>query len=129
MSSIIKKISFTGSTQVGKLLMQECAHNIQNFSRIRRSCTIYCQDANIKSAVDGLIKSKFRNSGQTCICPNRLYTRYTPRFTTLLLEEIKKLKLGNGLDAATTQGPLINHQAIDKALLHITDAVSKVQEF
>jgi succinate-semialdehyde dehydrogenase / glutarate-semialdehyde dehydrogenase len=129
MSNIIKKISFTGSTKVGKLLMQECAHNIQKISLELggHAPFIVCQDANIKSAVDGLIKSKFRNSGQTCICPNRLYLHQDihHEFTTLLLEEITKLKLGNGLDAATTQGPLINHQAVDKALLHVTDAVSK----
>jgi succinate-semialdehyde dehydrogenase / glutarate-semialdehyde dehydrogenase len=124
----VKKLSFTGSTAVGKLLMRQCAANVKKISLELggHAPFIVFSDADIHSAVAGLIASKFRNSGQTCICPNRLYVHsdvYT-QFKELLLQQIAKLKLGNGLDESTTQGPLINQQSVAKALQHVQDALA-----
>ncbi len=131
-SKSVKAISFTGSTDVGKLLMRQAADTVKKVSLELggNAPFIVFDDANINKAVDGAIASKFRNMGQTCVCANRIFVQ-TPiydEFIEKLTAKVKDLKLGDGLAAGVTQGPLINAQAIEKSERHIKDAVEKGAE-
>lgn len=126
---IVKKISFTGSTNVGRILMQQSAPTIKKLTLELggNAPFIVFDDANIDDAVNGAIASKFRNSGQTCVCANRIlvqsaiYDEFVKKFT----EKVKQLKCGNGLEDDVQQGPLINQAGLDKVKAHLEDATSK----
>lgn len=128
-NSIVRKFSFTGSTAVGKRLMEQCASTIKKVSLELggNAPFIVFDDADIDAAVEGAMASKFRNTGQTCVCANRIYVHANVYeiFSEKLLKSVKKLKLGNGLDPEVQQGPLINEKAIKKVEKHIEDAVSQ----
>ena len=125
----VKKFSFTGSTEVGRLLLAQCAGTVKKVSMELggNAPFIVFDDADLDAAVTGALISKFRNAGQTCVCANRLYVqagihdRFVEKFTSALAE----LKVGNGLDAGVTFGPLIDENAIAKVQEHIADAVEK----
>lgn len=125
----VRKISFTGSTQVGKSLMEKSAAQIKKISLELggNAPFIVFEDANIDEAIAGAIASKFRNSGQTCVCANRFYIheKIYDAFTKKFSAAVKKLKVGPGLETDTQQGPLINHNAIEKVKNHINDALKK----
>lgn len=126
---IVRKLSFTGSTVVGKLLMRECASTVKKVSLELggNAPFIIFDDADLDAAVTGVMASKFRNTGQTCVCANRIYVhdKIYDIFTNKLIDAVKKLRTGNGLDPNTQQGPLINTAAIDKVEKHINDALNK----
>lgn len=126
---IVRKLSFTGSTAVGKLLMKQCAGTIKKISLELggNAPFIVFDDADLDAAVAGTMASKFRNTGQTCVCANRIYVQDSiyDVYTKKLMIAVKKLQLGNGLDPKVQQGPLINKEAIKKVEAHIADAVSK----
>jgi succinate-semialdehyde dehydrogenase/glutarate-semialdehyde dehydrogenase len=126
---IVRKLSFTGSTVVGRLLMQQCASTIKkiSFELGGNAPFIVFEDADLDAAVEGAMASKFRNTGQTCVCANRVFVhdRIYDEFTKKLVTAVKKLKVGNGLDKDVHQGPLINTDALKKVQSHIDDAVKK----
>lgn len=126
---IVRKLSFTGSTAVGRLLMQQCAPTIKKISLELggNAPFIVFDDADLDAAVQGAIASKFRNTGQTCVCANRLFIQDAvyDTFANKLVEAVRQLKVGNGLDADVQQGPLINSDALKKVQKHIKDALSK----
>lgn len=128
-SEIVKKISFTGSTEIGKKLYANCSHTVKKISLELggNAPVVVFDDANIDKAVDGIMQSKFRNSGQTCVCANRVYVQsgIYDKLATKLSAEVEKLKVGNGLDEDTTQGPLIDKNAVEKVKEQIKDALSK----
>ncbi|RAX59215.1 succinate-semialdehyde dehydrogenase (NADP(+)) [Helicobacter monodelphidis] len=128
-SDIVRKISFTGSTEVGRKLMAQGAKTIKKLSLELggNAPFIIFDDADIQEAVKGVIVSKFRNSGQTCVCANRIYvqTGIYDEFVQALSIEVQKLELGNGLHEGVTQGPLIDKKALAKVQEHIADALSK----
>lgn len=125
----VSKFSFTGSTPVGRLLMEQCAATIKKVTMELggNAPFIVFDDADIDAAIEGAMASKFRNSGQTCVCTNRfyvqagIYEQFVERFSVA----VKGLKLGNGLEEGTDLGPLIEQSAIEKVEHHIKDAVSK----
>lgn len=125
----VKKISFTGSTTVGKLLMKQSAGTVKKVSLELggNAPFIIFDDADLDAAVKGVIASKFRNTGQTCVCANRIlvHDKIYDVFSEKLIQAVKKLKLGNGLDPDVQQGPLINEAALQKVNQHIADAKSK----
>jgi succinate-semialdehyde dehydrogenase/glutarate-semialdehyde dehydrogenase len=125
----VRKLSFTGSTQVGRLLMQQSASTIKKLSLELggNAPFIVFDDADLDAAVEGALASKYRNAGQTCVCANRLYVQdgVYDAFAQKLVAAVLKLKVGNGLDANVTQGPLINAAAVQRVEQHIADAVSK----
>jgi succinate-semialdehyde dehydrogenase/glutarate-semialdehyde dehydrogenase len=125
----VKKLSFTGSTEVGKLLMEQCASTVKKISLELggNAPFIVFDDANIEDAVAGAIASKYRNAGQTCICANRLYVQnhIYDEFVTKLSEKVSALTLGRGVDEKVDVGPLINQQAVSKVKELVTDAVEK----
>lgn len=114
----VKKLTFTGSTHVGKLLLAQCADTVKKTSMELggNAPFIVFDDADIESAVDGAIASKFRNAGQTCVCANRfiVHQKVYDEFTELLVAKTKKLQVGNGLLPNTSMGPLINLNAVNK---------------
>lgn len=124
----IKKISFTGSTRVGKILLKESASTVKKITMELggNAPFIVFEDANIKMAVDGLITAKFRNSGQTCVCPNRIFLHNDIKadFIQKLVVEMSKLKLGSGFEAVDL-GPLINQAAVERMEYLIEDALAK----
>ena len=126
---IVRKISFTGSTAVGKLLMQQSASSIKKLSLELggNAPFIVFDDADLDAAVEGAIASKYRNAGQTCVCANRIYVQdgIYEAFATKLVAAVQKLKVGDGLENGVTQGPLINEQAVQKVEQHVADAVEK----
>lgn len=126
---IVRKLSFTGSTAVGKLLMKQCASTIKKISLELggNAPFIVFDDADLDAAVQGAMASKFRNTGQTCVCANRILVqdKVYEQFAEKLLVAVKNLKLGNGLDNNVQQGPLINQAAIEKVQAHIADATAK----
>jgi succinate-semialdehyde dehydrogenase/glutarate-semialdehyde dehydrogenase len=126
---VVRKVSFTGSTQVGRILMQQSAPTIKKLSLELggNAPFIVFDDADIDAAVEGAIASKYRNAGQTCVCANRLYVQdgIYDRFAAKLVEAVGKLKVGNGQDSGVTQGPLIEEKAVLKVEQHIADALSK----
>ncbi|KAL6694278.1 aldehyde dehydrogenase [Trichoderma pleuroticola] len=126
---LVNKLSFTGSTGVGKMLAKLAAGTLKRVSLELggNAPFIVFDDADVDAAVDGAIFSKFRGSGQTCICANRILVQNTVvrEFTQKLVHKVASLKLGLGLDSASTQGPLVNRSAVAKVQSHIEDAVSK----
>jgi len=126
---IVRKLSFTGSTAVGKLLMAQSAATIKKLSLELggNAPFIVFDDADLDAAVDGAIASKFRNAGQTCVCANRLYVQdgVYEAFASKLVAAVTKLKVGNGMEAGVTQGPLIDQKAVQKVEQHVADAIAK----
>lgn len=126
---LVCKLAFTGSTEVGKLLMQQCASTVKKISLELggNAPFIVFNDADLDAAVAGVIASKFRNTGQTCVCANRILVQadiYTA-FAEKLVQAVQKLKVGNGLQEEVQQGPLINSAAVEKVTKHIEDARNK----
>ena len=125
----VRKLSFTGSTEVGSMLAQQCAKTIKKLSLELggNAPFIVFDDADLDAAVEGAIMSKYRNAGQTCVCANRLYVQdgVYEAFSKKLVTAVEKLKVGNGVEAGVTQGPLIDGAAIKKVEEHIADALAK----
>jgi succinate-semialdehyde dehydrogenase/glutarate-semialdehyde dehydrogenase len=125
----VRKITFTGSTEVGRLLMRQSADTIKKLSLELggNAPLIVFDDADLEAAVEGTIISKFRNTGQTCVCANRLYVQdgVYDAFAEKLVAAVKELRVGNGFEAGVVQGPLIDEAAVEKVEEHISDAVSK----
>jgi succinate-semialdehyde dehydrogenase/glutarate-semialdehyde dehydrogenase len=125
----VRKISFTGSTGVGRALMRQSADSIKKMSLELggNAPFIVFDDADLDAAVEGAIQSKFRNSGQTCVCTNRIYAQsgIYDRFVQSLARRTAALRVGSGLDEATDLGPLIDDAAVAKVQAHIADAVDK----
>ena len=125
----VRKISFTGSTAVGKILMNQCSSTLKKLSLELggNSPFIVFEDADLDEAVKGAMISKFRNSGQTCVCVNRIlvHDKVYDAFVGKLSSAIAALKVGNGLDKNVQVGPLINKKGLDKVKQHVEDAVSK----
>ncbi|HVY21600.1 MAG TPA: NAD-dependent succinate-semialdehyde dehydrogenase [Bauldia sp.] len=128
-SPLVKCIAFTGSTEIGKLLMGQAASTVKKVALELggNAPFIVFDDADVDSAVEGAIFSKFRNMGQTCICANRIYVQdgIYDAFAAKLAEGVKKLKVGNGTAPGVVQGPLINMAAVEKVEHHIKDAVDR----
>lgn len=126
---IVRKLTFTGSTAVGRILMQQCAPTIKKLSLELggNAPFIVFDDADLDAAVEGAIASKYRNAGQTCVCANRIYVQdgvyeaFAEKFTAA----VNKLKVGNGVEQGVTQGPLIDEKAVQKVEQHVADAVAK----
>lgn len=125
----VRFIGFTGSTEVGRLLMKQASSTIKKVGLELggNAPFIVFDDADVDAAVQGAIVSKFRNMGQTCVCANRIYAQdgIYDTFVSKLATEVAKLKVGNGMDVGVTQGPLINAEAIGKVEAHIADAVGQ----
>ncbi|WP_248769562.1 NAD-dependent succinate-semialdehyde dehydrogenase [Pseudomonas sp. MWU12-2345] len=128
-SSVVRKLSFTGSTRTGKLLMRQAADTLKKVSLELggNAPFIVFDDADLDAAVKGAMASKFRNTGQTCVCVNRFFIQdgVYEAFTTKLAEAVKALRVGNALDGETEQGPLINSAALSKVEQHVGDALEK----
>jgi len=128
-NSIVRKLSFTGSTETGKVLMAQCAGTVKKLSLELggNAPFIVFDDADLDAAVDGAILSKYRNTGQTCVCANRLLVQDAvyDAFAEKLAAAVRKLKPAPGLDAGATQGPLIDDRAVEKVESHIADATAK----
>ena len=128
-NSDVRKITFTGSTEVGRLLMKQSADTIKKLSLELggNAPFIVFDDADLDEAVEGAIISKYRNAGQTCVCANRLYVQagVYDAFAEKLVAAVGKLKVGNGFDPDVLQGPLIDFAAVEKIEDHIQDAVAK----
>jgi succinate-semialdehyde dehydrogenase / glutarate-semialdehyde dehydrogenase len=126
---LVRKISFTGSTPVGKTLMRQSAGTLKKLSLELggNAPFIVFNDADLDAAVAGAIASKYRNTGQTCVCTNRLLvqSRVYDAFTSKLVEAVSQLRVGNGLEGVTDQGPLIDSKALAKVEEHIADALAK----
>jgi succinate-semialdehyde dehydrogenase/glutarate-semialdehyde dehydrogenase len=126
---IVAKVTFTGSTAIGKKLMAQCATTVKKISLELggNAPFIVFDDADVDAAVAGAMQSKYRNTGQTCVCANRLLVQagVYDEFCAKLVEATKKLRVGNGLEGPTEQGPLINEKAVQKVQEHIADAVQK----
>lgn len=126
---LVRKISFTGSTKVGKLLMEQSASTLKKISLELggNAPFIIFDDADLDAAIQGVMASKFRNTGQTCVSANRILVQETiyDLFTEKLIAAVKTLKLGNGLDESVQQGPLINEKALEKVEKHVRDATEK----
>jgi len=126
---IVRKLSFTGSTQVGKILMAQCAGTVKKVSMELggNAPFIVFDDADLDKAVEGLIASKYRNTGQTCVCTQRLYVQAAvyDEFAQKLTARIESMKVGHGLEDGVVQGPLINAAGLCKVEAHVADAVSK----
>jgi succinate-semialdehyde dehydrogenase/glutarate-semialdehyde dehydrogenase len=126
---IVRKLSFTGSTAVGKMLMAQCAATVKKISLELggNAPFIVFDDANLDDAVQGALMSKFRNSGQTCVCANRIfvqegiYDKFAEKFTAA----VKAMKVGNGTEAGVELGPLINAKGVEKVEQHLQDATAK----
>jgi len=125
----VRKLSFTGSTEIGKLLMAQCAGTMKKVSLELggNAPFIVFDDADLDAAVAGAIASKYRNTGQTCVCANRLLVQagVYDAFAAKLVEAVKKLAVGDGLKGATDQGPLIDASALAKVEEHVADALAK----
>jgi succinate-semialdehyde dehydrogenase/glutarate-semialdehyde dehydrogenase len=126
---IVKKFTFTGSTEIGRALMAQCAPTVKKVSLELggNAPFIVFDDADLDAAVDGAIASKYRNAGQTCVCANRLYVQagVYDAFAEKLAVAVGKLRVGNGLESGVTQGPMIDTKAVEKVEEHIADAVAK----
>ena len=126
---LVRKLSFTGSTAVGRLLMEQCAPTVKKISLELggNAPFIVFDDADLDAAVEGAIASKFRNAGQTCVCANRLYVQdgVYDAFARKLAVAVGKLKVGDGREEGVTQGPLIEEKAVRKIEQHIEDAQAK----
>jgi succinate-semialdehyde dehydrogenase/glutarate-semialdehyde dehydrogenase len=128
-SDTVRHISFTGSTEVGRILMAQSAPSIKKLSLELggNAPFIVFDDADLDSAVEGAMASKYRNAGQTCVCANRLYVQdgVYDAFVQKLAVKVKALKVGNGFEEGVLQGPLIEDAAVDKVQRHIADALDK----
>ncbi|TAI99427.1 NAD-dependent succinate-semialdehyde dehydrogenase [Pectobacterium versatile] len=128
-SDKVRKISFTGSTEVGKTLVRNAADTMKKVSMELGGNAPYIvfDDADIQAAVKGAIANRFRNAGQVCVSANRFYIQdgVYDEFVSLLAEEVKKLKVGNGMDDGAVLGPLIDDAAVEKVEKHVNDAVEK----
>ena len=126
---LVRKLSFTGSTEIGRQLMEQCAKDIKKVSLELggNAPFIVFDDADLDKAVEGALASKFRNAGQTCVCANRLYVQdgVYDRFAEKLQQAVSKLQIGDGLQPNVTIGPLIDEKAIAKVQEHIADALDK----
>jgi succinate-semialdehyde dehydrogenase/glutarate-semialdehyde dehydrogenase len=126
---LVRKLSFTGSTEVGRLLMRQSADTVKKLSLELggNAPFIVFDDADLDAAVDGVMVSKYRNTGQTCVCANRIYVQQgvLQAFTDKLVSKVNGLKVGSGVDAGVTQGPLIDEKAVAKVEEHIADARAK----
>jgi succinate-semialdehyde dehydrogenase/glutarate-semialdehyde dehydrogenase len=126
---LVRKLSFTGSTEVGKQLMAQCASTVKKVSLELggNAPFIVFDDADLDAAVEGALQSKYRNSGQTCVCTNRILVQdgVHDAFARKLAEAVGELEVGDGLRAETQQGPLIDEAAVRKVEEHIADAVAK----
>ena len=125
----VRKLSFTGSTEVGRLLFRQCADTVKKVSLELggNAPFLVFEDADLDRAVEGLMVSKFRNAGQTCVCANRILVQNSvyDRFTERLSAAVADLRVGSGLEDGITIGPLINQEAIDKVKAHIADATAR----
>ncbi|MGY2041248.1 NADP-dependent succinate-semialdehyde dehydrogenase [Pseudomonas pergaminensis] len=126
---VVRKISFTGSTEIGRQIMEKCAHDIKKVSLELggNAPFIVFDDADLDSAVEGALASKFRNAGQTCVCANRLYVhdKVYDAFVDKLALAVGALKIGDGFTEGVTLGPLIDGKAVAKVREHIEDALAK----
>ncbi|HHV5103127.1 NADP-dependent succinate-semialdehyde dehydrogenase [Klebsiella pneumoniae] len=126
---LVRKLSFTGSTEIGRQLMEQCAKDIKKVSLELggNAPFIVFDDADLDKAVEGVLASKFRNAGQTCVCANRLYVQdgVYDRFAEKLQQAVEKLRIGDGLQDGVTTGPLIDEKAVAKVEEHIADAIAK----
>ncbi|MEO8063446.1 MAG: NAD-dependent succinate-semialdehyde dehydrogenase [Pseudomonadota bacterium] len=125
----VRKLSFTGSTAVGKLLMAQCASTVKKVALELggNAPFLVLEDADLDAAVTGAIQSKYRNTGQTCVCANRfiVHSKIYDAFTHKLIAAVQKLRVGDGLKGETDQGPLIDAKALAKVEAHIADAKAK----
>ncbi|MFW2355640.1 NAD-dependent succinate-semialdehyde dehydrogenase [Hydrogenophaga sp.] len=128
-SDVVRHISFTGSTEVGRILMAQCAPTVKKMSLELggNAPFIVFDDADIDSAVEGAFASKYRNAGQTCVCSNRIYVQagVYDSFVEKFAAKVKTTKVGNGFDDGVSQGPLIEEAALVKVQRHVDDAVAK----
>jgi succinate-semialdehyde dehydrogenase/glutarate-semialdehyde dehydrogenase len=128
-STVVRHLSFTGSTPVGRILMQQCAPTIKKLGLELggHAPFIVFDDADLDAAVEGALQSKYRNAGQTCVCTNRFYVHESvyDRFVKKLTDGAGKIKVGNGFESGVAQGPLIDAQAIAKVEDHVADAIGK----
>jgi succinate-semialdehyde dehydrogenase/glutarate-semialdehyde dehydrogenase len=128
-SEVVRKLSFTGSTRVGKLLAKQSADTLKKLSLELggNAPFIVFDDADIDAAVQGAMASKFRNTGQTCVCVNRFYVQdgIYDAFTQALTQAVRKMRIGNALQGDVEQGPLINQAALKKVEAHVADALQK----
>ncbi len=126
---LVRKLTFTGSTEIGKLLMEQCARTVKKTSMELggNAPFVVFDDADLDAAADGALMSKYRNNGQTCVCANRLLVqdKVYDAFAAKLAEKVKTLRVGNGMDADITTGPLIDEAAVAKVEEHIKDALAK----
>lgn len=126
---LVRKLSFTGSTAVGKVLMQQCSGTLKKLSLELggNAPFIIFEDADLDMAVQGVMASKFRNTGQTCVCANRIFVhdKIYADFAKKLADAVSKLQIGDGLDVGTQLGPLINQAALSKVKAHVADAEAK----
>lgn len=125
----VRKFSFTGSTEIGRALMAQCAGTVKKVSLELggNAPFLVFDDADLDAAVQGLMASKYRNSGQTCVCANRVYVQagVYDAFADKMVAAVRKMKVGDGLEEDTDQGPLIDDAAVEKVEEHIADAVAK----
>ncbi len=128
-SEIVRMISFTGSTEVGKLLMRQSADTVKkvHLELGGNAAFIVFDDADLDAAVEGVLASKYRNTGQTCVCANRIFVQdgIYERFAEAFAERVKALKVGPGTQEGVVQGPLINAAALAKVKRHVADALAK----
>ncbi len=128
-SPVVRMLTFTGSTEIGKVLIEQCAKTVKKVGMELggNAPFIVFDDADLDKAVQGAMASKYRNAGQTCVCANRIYVQdgVYEKFAEKLAVEVKKLKVGSGVETGVTTGPLINKAAISKVEEHIEDALSK----
>ena len=128
-SEVVRKLSFTGSTEVGRVLMAQCAPTIKKLSLELggNAPFIVFNDADLDAAVEGAMVSKYRNAGQTCVCANRILVQkgVADEFAKRLVAKVQALRVGNGVDDGVDIGPMIEPKALDKVQEHIEDAVSK----
>ncbi len=128
-SDIVRHISFTGSTEVGRILMAQSAPTVKKLSLELggNAPFIVFDDADIDSAVEGAMASKYRNAGQTCVCANRIYVQdgVYDQFVQKFAAKVKEVKVGNGFEDGVAQGPLIEDAAVEKVQRHVADAVAK----
>lgn len=125
----VRLISFTGSTEVGKQLIEQTAPYVKRLSLELggNAPFIVFEDADLETAADHVIANKFRGGGQTCVCANRVYVQrgIEPAFTEIVADRVRRLRVGNGLDESTDIGPLINRDAFDKVNDHVHDAIAR----
>ncbi len=126
---VVRKLTFTGSTEIGRVLLAQCAPTIKKTSMELggNAPFIVFDDADLDAAIEGAMMSKYRNAGQTCVCANRLYIQegVYDAFAEKLVEAVKGLKVGDGMQQGVTQGPLIDSAAVEKIESHIADATQK----